>query len=37
MINEPSCLNSSGKKLILRTYPGNNGFDSQGKQRLVSA
>jgi hypothetical protein len=30
-------LDSSGKKLLPMTYPGNTGFDSQGEQRLTSA
>jgi hypothetical protein len=27
-INKPSCLDSSGKELLSRTYPMNTGFDT---------
>ena len=32
---KPSCLGSSGKELLPRTYPENTGFDSQGEQPLM--
>jgi len=36
-LTEPSCLSSSGKELIPRTYLGNTGFDFQEKQHLACA
>jgi len=34
---QPSCLDSSGKEFLPKTYSGNTGFESQREQRLVSA
>jgi len=36
-LSKPSCLGSSGKEFLSRTYPGNTGFDFQREQRLASA